>query len=108
MRNLICVALAVCAAAHLSAQTPEASTPATSAEVQALREEVRSLKELVQTLQQQVKDQQPVTEKTSANPPALPENPETQTAQTSSSPAPSPPASAPPLFPTTDSAVVSS
>jgi hypothetical protein len=108
MRNFIYLALAVCAATRLFAQTPEASTPATSAEVQALREEVRSLKELVQTLQQQVKDQQPATEKTTANPPALPENPETQTAQAATSPAPSPSASAPPLFPTTDSAVVSS
>jgi hypothetical protein len=108
MRKFICGALAVCAATRLCAQTPEASTPATSAEVQALREEVRSLKDLVQTLQQQVKDQQPATEKTTANPPALPENPETQTAQTASSPAPSPSASAPALFPTTDSAVVTS
>jgi hypothetical protein len=106
MRNLICVAFAVCAAARLSAQTPEASTPATSAEVQALREEVRSLKELVQTLQQQVKAQQPATEDTAANQPALPENSETPAAEASASPAPS--ASAPPLFPTTDSAVVSS
>src|SRR3954453_22083989 len=112
MRNVIWVALAVCAAARLSAQTPEASpaasTPATSAEVQALREEVRSLKDLVQTLQQQVKEQQPATEKISSNPPALPENPETQTAETTASPAPSPNASAPPLFPTTDSTVVTS
>ena len=108
MRKFIYVAFAVCAAARLCAQTPEVSTPATSAEVQALREEVRSLKELVQTLQQQVKDQQPTTEKTSANPPALPENPDTQTAQTVSSPVPSPAASAPPLFPTTDTAVVTS
>jgi len=85
MKTFICVALALCAAARLSAQTaeppPAASTPATSAEVEALREEVRSLKELVQTLQQQVKDQQPVTEKSSnPNQPALPENPETETA----------------------------
>ena len=108
MKKIIYGALAVCAAAHLCAQTPEASTPATSAEVQALREEVRSLKDLVQTLQQQVKDQQPSTEKTAANPPALPENPETQTAHNASSPAPSPSASAPALFPTTDSAVVTS
>jgi len=112
MRNVIYVALAVCAATRLSAQAPDASpaasTPATSAEVQALREEVRSLRELVQTLQQQVKNQQPATEQTSSNPPALPENPETQTAETGVSPAPSPNASAPPLFPTTDSAVVSS
>jgi len=110
MRNFICVALAVCAAAHLSAQTPEASpavsTPATSAEVQALREEVLSLKELVQTLQQQVKAQQPATENVNPNPPVLPENSETPTAAASASPAAS--ASAPPLFPTTDNAVVSS
>jgi hypothetical protein len=112
MKTFICVALALCAATRLGAQTPEsapaATTPASSAEVQALREEVRSLKELVQTLQQQVKDQQSSTEKTSPNPPALPENPETQTAETTASPAASPNASAPPLFPTTDSAVVTS
>jgi hypothetical protein len=109
MKTFICVALALCAAARLSAQTaepaPAASTPASSAEVQALREEVRSLRELVQTLQHQVKDQQTAPEKiTNPNQPALPENPETQTAATGSSPAPS--ASAPPLFPTTDTAVV--
>jgi len=62
MKNVICVALIVCAVARLSAQTatespPAVSTPASSAEVQALRDEVRSLKELVQTLQQQVKAQ---------------------------------------------------
>src|SRR6266478_4909887 len=99
MKNVICVALIVCAAARLSAQTatespPAVSTPASSAEVQALRDEVRSLKELVQTLQQQVKAQQPATENT--------ETP----AEASASPVPS--ASAPPLFPTTDTAVVSS
>jgi len=110
MRHFIWVALTVGLTARLLAQTPEtspppaASTSATSAEVQALREEVRSLKELVQTLQRQVKGQEPATEKTES--PTLPENPETQTAETASSPAPS--ASAPPLFPTTDSAVVSS
>jgi hypothetical protein len=107
MRNLIWVALAVGAAARLSAQTAEPppvnSPPATTAEVQALREEVKSLKEMVQTLQQQVKNQQP----NNSAPPPLPENPEPQTAETASSPAPSP-ASAPPLFPTTDSAVVAS
>src|SRR3954449_9877696 len=110
MKIFICLALAVSAAACVSAQTaeppPTANTPASSAEVQALREEVRSLKELVQTLQQQVKDQQPVTEKSNPNQPALPENPETQTAATANSPAPS--ATAPPLFPTTDTAVVAS
>jgi hypothetical protein len=109
MRYFFSAAIAVCMTARLLAQTaetpsPASSTPATSAEVEALREEVRSLKELVQTLQQQVKTQQPAAEKSSA--PALPENPEPQTADTSSSPAPS--ASAPPLFPTTDAAVVAS
>jgi hypothetical protein len=110
MRYLFSVALAFCMTARLFAQTaetppvPAASTPATSAEVELLREEVRSLKELVQTLQQQVKIQQPASEK--SNPPALPESPEPQTAETSSPPIPSP--SAPPLFPTNDSAVVAS
>src|SRR5204862_8142417 len=86
--------------------SPAVSTPASSAEVQALRDEVRSLKELEQTLQQQVKAQQPATENSNPNQPALPENSETPTAETSASPAPS--ASAPPLFPTSDTAVVSS
>ena len=109
MKYFVSVALVVCVTARLLAQTgetpaaPVASTPATSAEVEALREEVRSLKELVQTLQQQVKTQQPVPEKN--NPPALPENPEPQTAETSP---PSQSPSAPPLFPTTDTAVVAS
>ena len=111
MRNLIWVVLAVCGTAPLLAQTavespPAVSTPASSAEVQALRDEVRSLKELVQTLQQQVKSQQPAMATSSSNPPALPENSESPAAQAASSPVPS--ASAPPLFPTTDSAVVSS
>jgi hypothetical protein len=109
MKYFFSVALAVCVTARLFAQTaetppaPVGSTPATSAEVEALREEVRSLKELVQSLQQQVKTQQPAPEKN--NPPALPENPEPQTADTSP---PVPSASAPPLFPTTDTAVVAS
>jgi hypothetical protein len=111
MRNFLQVAVAVCATASLFAQNPEppgatpaASTPATTAEVNALREQVQSLKEMVQALQQQVKEQQ--AEKNGSTPPALPQNPEPQTAETSSSPAPS--QSAPPLFPTTDTAVVSS
>src|SRR5438045_7179407 len=103
MKILICFALAACVATRVSAQTaaespPAVSTPASSAEVQALRDEVRSLKDLVQTLQQQVKAQQPATENSNPNQPALPENSETPTAETSASPAPS--ASAPPLFPT--------
>ena len=114
MRNLIRMALAVCATAGVFAQTteppavaPTTSTPATTEEVQALREQVQSLKEMVQTLQQQVKEQQTAaTEKNASNAPALPQNAEPQTADTSSLPAPS--SSAPPLFPTTDTAVVSS
>jgi hypothetical protein len=113
MKKLIQFAVAFCAAAGVFAQTaeppavaPAASTPATTAEVQALREQVQSLKEMVQALQQQMKDQQPASDKNNSGPPALPENPEPQTADTSASPAPS--ASAPALFPTTDSAVVSS
>jgi hypothetical protein len=110
MRKLIGIALAVCAAARVfgqTAQTPPApSTPATTAEVEALREQVQSLKEMVQALQKQVQEQQTAKEKDIATPPTLPENPDTQTAESSSSPAPS--ASAPPLFPTTDSAVVAS
>jgi hypothetical protein len=113
MRKLIQFALAVCATAGVFAQTaeppavaPAGSTPATTAEVEALREQVQSLKEMVQVLQQQVKAQQTAKEKNGSTPPALPENPEPQVADTSVSPAPS--SSAPALFPTTDTAVVSS
>lgn len=91
-----------------NSEPPVAVAPATNAEVQALRDEVRALKEMVQTLQQQVKDQQPAAEKNAAtvSAPALPDNPETQAADSTTSPPPS--ASAPPLFPTTDSSVVAS
>lgn len=113
MRNLIQVALAIGAAASLSAQTaepsasPVPSSPASTAEVQELRQQVQSLTAMVQALQEQVKQQQLERAKNnSSEPPALPENPEPKTAETTSSPAPS--ASAPPLFPTTDSAVVTS
>jgi len=114
MKIFIRIALAVCATTSGFAQTaerspaaPAASTPATTAEVQALREQVQSLKEMVQTLQQQVKEQQTAaTEKNSSNAPTLPQNSEAQTADTSAPPPPSP--SSPALFPTTDTAVVSS
>ncbi|MEY2529342.1 MAG: hypothetical protein QOJ05_1432, partial [Verrucomicrobiota bacterium] len=111
MKIHICVALALGAAARVFAQTaessPAASSPATSAEVEALRDEVRSLRELVQTLQQQAKTQ-PAADKPNPDQPALPENSEKQIAETSSSPGPSPSSSSPSLFPTTDSAVVAS
>ena len=114
MRQLIQVALAVCAMAGVFAQTaqnppntaPAGSTPAAAADVEALREQVQSLRELVQTLQQQVKDQQAAMEKNNSTAPSLPQNPEPQSAETSSAPPPS--TSAPPLFPTTDSAVIAS
>jgi hypothetical protein len=111
MKTFIQVILAAGAVSGVFAQTaetppmaPAGSTPATTAEVEALRAEVQSLKEMVQTLQQQVKGQSATVER--SNPATLPQNPEAETADTSSSPAPS--ASAPPLFPTTDTAVVSS
>jgi hypothetical protein len=114
MRNFIHVALAFCAIAGVFAQgtepppktAPAGSTPASAADVEALRQQVQSLTELVQTLQQQVKDQQAAREQSNSAAAPLPQNPEPQTADTSSAPAPS--ASAPPLFPTTDSAVVAS
>ncbi|MEY2518530.1 MAG: hypothetical protein QOF24_289 [Verrucomicrobiota bacterium] len=106
MRKLIFVALACCAMAARAAEPGAEVPPASAADVEALRQQVQSLTELVKTLQQQVKDQQAAKEKNESAAPSLPQNPEPQTADTSSSPAPS--ASAPPLFPTTDNAVVTS
>jgi hypothetical protein len=114
MRNFIRVAVALCAIASVFAQgaetppstAPAGSTPASAAEVEALRQQVQSLTELVKTLQQQVQEQQISREQNNSTVAALPQNPEPQAADTSSSPPPS--ASAPPLFPTTDSAVVTS
>jgi len=113
MKKFVLVALGLAAMAGLCAQAaepppanaPAASTPASSAEVEALRQQVQSLTTLVQTLQQQVKDQQAAKDKTESAP-ALPESPEPQSASVATSPPPS--ASAPPLFPTTDSSVVAS
>ncbi|MEY2561290.1 MAG: hypothetical protein QOG51_1705 [Verrucomicrobiota bacterium] len=106
MRKLIFVALACWAMAARAAEPAAEVPPASAADVEALRQQVQSLTELVKTLQQQVKDQQAAKEKNESAAPSLPQNPEPQTADTSSSPAPS--ASAPPLFPTTDNAVVTS
>jgi hypothetical protein len=112
MKKFMFVALASGALAIGSAKgaepaaSPAAPSPAASAaDVEALRQQVQSLTELVQTLQKQVKEQQAATEKNNSNPPALPQNPEPETA---AGPSPSPAASAPPLFPTTDNAVVAS
>ncbi|MEY2481518.1 MAG: hypothetical protein QOK24_46 [Verrucomicrobiota bacterium] len=104
MRKFIFVALACWAMAARAAEPAAEVPPASAADVEALRQQVQSLTELVKTLQQQVKDQQAAKEKNESAAPSLPQNPEPQTADTSSSPAPS--ASAPPLFPTTDNAVV--
>ena len=113
MRKFIQVALAVGGMASVLAQTdPPAttastgSTPAAAADVEALRQQVQSLTEMVKTLQQQVKEQQVAKEQNNPNAAALPQNPEPQTADTSSPPASS--SSAPPLFPTSDTAVVTS
>jgi len=114
MRKFILVALAcglvatgtVRSAEPAADVAPAGATPATAADVEALRQQVQSLTSMVQTLQQQVKDQQAAMEKNSSTAPSLPQNPEPQSAEVSSSPAPA--ASAPPLFPTTDSAVVTS
>ena len=104
---LACGALAIAGAKGAEpAASPAAPSPAASAaDVEALRQQVQSLTELVQTLQKQVKEQQAANDKNNSNPPALPQNPEPETA---AGPSPSPAASAPPLFPTTDNAVVAS
>jgi len=115
MRKFVFVALACCAIAtgmaRSSAQSatdsaPTGSTPASAADVEALRQQVQALTATVQTLQQQVKDQQAAMEKNNSTAPSLPENQETQSAEVSTPPAPA--TSPPPLFPTTDNAVVAS
>jgi len=114
MRKFVFVALAccvvatgaVCSAEPATDAAPAGTTPATAADVEALRQQVQSLTAIVQTLQQQVKDQQAAMEKNNSTAPALPQNPEAQSADASSSPAPA--TSPPPLFPTTDPAVVAS
>ncbi len=114
MRKFVLVVLAcgtVATGAARSAEPtadapPAATTPATAADVEALRQQVQSLTTMVQTLQQQVKDQQAAMEKNNSTAPALPQSSEPQSADVSTPPAPS--SSAPPLFPTTDSAVVAS
>ena len=79
---LACGALAIDAAkgAEPDAAPAAASPAASAADVEALRQQVQSLTELVQTLQKQVKEQQIANEKNNSNPPALPQNPEPETA----------------------------
>ena len=114
MRKFVFVALASGALATGAARSaepatdaaPAGTTSATAADVETLRQQVQSLTTMVQALQQQVKDQQAAIEKNNSTAPSLPQNPEAQSAGVSSSPAPA--GSVPPLFPTTDSAVVAS
>src|SRR5437667_1847776 len=84
------------------------STPASTADVEALRQQVQSLTETVKALQRQVKDQQAVLEKANlAGESALPQNPEpSPIAATANSRAPA--ASASSRFPTEDTSVVAS
>ena len=90
------------------APTISITTPATSADVEALRQQVQSLTETVKALQQQVQDQQAALDKANLMTESdLPENPEpSPIAGTENSPAPA--ATAPPRFPTEDTSVVSS
>lgn len=109
MRKFVWVLLACSATRCLLAQGADpangaAAPPAAAADVEELRKQVQSLTELVKSLQQQVKEQQAAIEKNNSSAPSLPENPEPQTTAASGSPTPA--ASAPPLFPTTDSTVV--
>jgi len=120
MRKFILVTLVIIPAAIASTQeaapVPTSSpalavsnsTPASSADVEALRQQVESLTETVKALQQQVKDQQTVLEKANlARESALPQNPEpSPIAAAANSPASA--ASAPSRFPTEDTSVVAS
>ena len=120
MKKIILFALAIFSVGIASAQdmtpgvssspAPTASntTPATTADVDALRQQVQSLTETVKALQQQVKDQQAALEKANiTGESGLPENPEpSPLAGAEESPAPA--GSAPPRFPTEDTSVVSS
>ena len=120
MRKFILVTLAIIPAAIASTQEAAPapalspapavsnSTPASSADVEALRQQVQSLTETVKALQQQVKDQQTVLEKANlAGESALPQNPEpSPIAAAANSPAPA--AGARSRFPTEDTSVVAS
>jgi hypothetical protein len=114
MRKFVFGALACCALATGAVRSaeppadsaPVGTTPASSADVEALRQQVQSLTAMVQALQQQVKDQQAATEKNNSTAPSLPQSPEAQSTEVSTPPAPA--TSPPALFPTTDSAVVAS
>jgi hypothetical protein len=120
MKKIISVALATFLAAAVSTQqgapagtsspapTVSSTTPATTADVEALRQQVQSLTETVKTLQQQVTDQQAALEKANLTADSgLPQNPEpSPISGAEESPAPS--RAAAPQFPTEDTSVVSS
>jgi hypothetical protein len=117
MKILVTIAITLLVAGNMFAQDAPAnsSTPASSADVEALRQQVQSLTEMVKTLQQQVKEQQAAMQSggTAAVPSSsmpgragadastseLPKNAE---ALASASPA----GSAPSLIPTEDASVV--
>ena len=101
MKKLLIVAGLLCGPVILLAQTP---TPASSPnEMETLRQQVQALTETVKNLQHQVKDQQDALAKLSPGT-ASPAPATTPAAVAGASPTPT--ASAPPLFPTTDESVV--
>lgn len=107
MRKTLLAAAALwpCVLCYAAAQ--EAAPSASAADVEGLRQQVQALTEMVKTLQQQVKEQQAAIEQNNGASP-LPQNPEPPSL-TSATPVPAAPTgSAPPLFPTNDSAVVAS
>ncbi|MGC1321510.1 MAG: hypothetical protein WA849_04965 [Candidatus Udaeobacter sp.] len=120
MKKIILIVLAIFSMRIVSGQgtTPGSSsspaptvsntTPATTADVEALRQQVQSLTETVKALQQQVTDQQAALEKANLTAESgLPQNPEpSPITGTEESPAPS--GTAAPKFPTADNSVVSS
>ncbi|MBA2742749.1 MAG: hypothetical protein H0U43_00275 [Chthoniobacterales bacterium] len=116
MKIIVSAAVAWCAIATSFSQglapngapSAPASTPAAAADVEALRQQVQALTEMVQQLQQQVKEQQAATsQQPAAVANVLPQGSEPPPASTAASPT-TPAASAPPLFPTSDEAVMAS
>src|SRR5437762_1844266 len=90
------------------APTVSNTTPATTADVEALRQQVQSLTETVKALQQQVKDQQAALENANlAGESGLPQNPEPSPI-TGAENSPAPAGSVSPRFPTEDTSVVAS
>lgn len=101
MKKILAISIAMTGAASISiAQNP--SPAATPAEVESLRQEVKALTETVKALQEQVKKQQTALEKANITGNQLPQAGGTPSVASG----PSPSASAPQLFPTTDNAVV--